>query len=116
MDRVVVGVILFASLGLLATAAWGPVRPPAALVRIVQDHQPVREIKLTQDQRLAIPGMEIEISHGAVRVAKSDCPRGLCQHAGWISRSGSTIVCVPNHVLIEIVGQNCQSDYDAVTY
>ena len=46
--------------------------------------------------------MLIEIKDRRVHVRRSDCPRQICAHEGWISQQGQTLVCVPNHVLIEI--------------
>lgn len=48
--------------------------------------------------------MEIETDKGRVRIKKSDCPRQICSHTGWISARAQTIVCVPNRVIIEIKG------------
>ena len=49
----------------------------------------------------------IEYGQGKVRVSeKSDgiCPDDICWRTGWISRSGQTVACVPNHMTVTLVG------------
>ncbi len=46
----------------------------------------------------------VEIKDKKVRVVKSTCPNKICIKTGWISKKGETIVCVPNHIIIKIVG------------
>lgn len=58
--------------------------------------------------------MTVEIRGGRVRVRESDCPKGICRHAGWRSNPGSTIICLPNRIAITITGQN--PDHDAETW
>ncbi len=48
--------------------------------------------------------MTVEVKSGAIRVEKSTCKRKICVHTGWISRSGQSIVCVPNRVIIYTEG------------
>lgn len=62
------------------------------------------------------PDMTIEIKAGRVRVAESDCAKGVCKHTGWVSRPGRPIVCVPNKVLIEVKGGKVKSAVDAESY
>ncbi len=57
--------------------------------------------------------MTVEIRSGRVRVRESNCPKGICRHAGWRSTPGSTIICLPNRIVITITGQG--QEYDAET-
>ncbi|MFH1567421.1 MAG: NusG domain II-containing protein [Gemmatimonadota bacterium] len=58
---------------------------------------------------------EVVIAAGAVRIAASDCPNQLCVHRGWIRRPGEVSVCVPNRVVLRIVGQRVRGDLDGVS-
>ncbi len=116
IDVVVMGVIMLISLGLLLGWQFRPVAASGTVIRIVHDNALVKELNPYQNTQLELGGMLIEVKHGAVRVVRSDCPRGICRRAGWISKPGSTIVCVPNRVLIEILGKRDGKAYDAVTY
>jgi hypothetical protein len=76
----------------------------------------VAKLSLGRDIVYKIKNMEIEVSKGRVRVEKSDCPRQICVHQGWISAPSQTLVCVPNKMLVEIEGSGGSGGYDAVTY
>ncbi|MEO0078310.1 MAG: NusG domain II-containing protein [candidate division WOR-3 bacterium] len=57
--------------------------------------------------------MTVEIRAGSVRVRESNCPKGICRHTGWRSTPGSTIICLPNRIVITITGQG--QEYDVET-
>lgn len=46
----------------------------------------------------------IEIGDGTVKVVDADCPDKLDVHQGEISRPGEIIVCLPNRMIVEIIG------------
>ncbi|HHW18256.1 MAG TPA: NusG domain II-containing protein [Firmicutes bacterium] len=55
----------------------------------------------------------IEYGQGKVRVLPLDdhvCPNGICWRTGWISVSGQSIVCVPNHMTITLEAGNSEVD------
>jgi hypothetical protein len=47
----------------------------------------------------------IEIADGKVHVHDSDCRNKVCISAGWISKPGQWIVCLPNNVFVMIEGR-----------
>ena len=109
---------------LLALPGWALVRSWRAsgaqpVAHIYQNNRLLGEYQLDRDQTITVgvkarPDMTIEIRNGAIRVAESDCPKGVCKHAGWVRTPGRSIMCVPNRVLIELKGQ--PRDYDAESY
>ena len=109
---------------LLALPGWALVRSWRAsreqpVAYIYQNNRLLGEYQLDRDQTITVgdkarPDMTIEIRNGAIRVAESDCPKGVCKHAGWVRTPGRSIMCVPNRVLIELKGQ--PRDYDAESY
>ena len=118
----VLDVLLIAAL--LALPAWALVRSWRAareqpVAYIYQNNRLLGEYQLDREQVILIgdqvrPDMKIEIKGGAIRVAESDCPKGVCKQAGWVRTPGRSIMCVPNRVLIELKGQS--KDYDAESY
>lgn len=46
----------------------------------------------------------VEVERGRIRVTEADCPDQVCVHQGWISDSSAPVVCLPNGLVIEIVG------------
>jgi len=118
----VLDVLLIAAL--LALPGWALVRSWRAareqpVAYIYQDNRLLGAYQLDREQVILIgdqtrPDMKIEIKGGAIRVAESDCPKGICKQAGWVRTPGRTIICVPNRVLIQLKGE--QKGYDAESY
>ena len=109
---------------LLVLPGWTLVRSWRArgdrpVARVYQSNRLLGSYPLDRDQTIRIgdktgSGMVVEIRGGRIRVAESDCPKGVCKHAGWIHTPGRSIICVPNRVLIELVGE--RRDYDVESY
>jgi hypothetical protein len=104
--------------GWALVTSWRAAREqPVAYV--YQDNRLLGAYQLDRDQVVVIgdkarPDMKIEIKDGRIRVAESDCPKGVCKHVGWVRTPGRSIVCVPNKVLIELRGE--RRGYDAESY
>ena len=65
---------------------------------------------------VSVPRGEITIEYGQgkVRVLPLDhsvCPNEICWRTGWISRSGQSIVCVPNQLVITLEGAQPEIDF-----
>lgn len=54
----------------------------------------------------------VVIEDEKVRVTEADCPDGICKDYRPISYVGETIVCLPHKVVIEIVGDNTDMEFD----
>jgi hypothetical protein len=106
-------VLLFSITPLFSFTRQAAGAPKTATVFL--DNKVFESLDLGKDGVYRVSNMEIEVNRGRVRVAKSDCPRQICSHTGWISAQAQTIVCVPNKVLVEIKGGG-ENKYDAVSY
>lgn len=78
---------------------------------------------LSQDQTITIKQHGhlnvVSIHGGQVSMTHANCRNQLCVKEGAISRSNQTIVCLPNQVLVEILGKKTgkdQSDADVISY
>lgn len=60
----------------------------------------------------------IEIGDGKVRVIEADCPDKLDVKQGYISEPNEIIVCLPNRLVIEIIGgeEDEEGDIDYITH
>lgn len=85
-------------------------------VHIYEGGKQVEKVELPHDGIYKAGNVVVQVSGGRVKVAKSDCPRRICVHTGWISGPAQTIVCVPNKVLIEIKNNGVAQEFDAVSY
>jgi hypothetical protein len=58
------------------------------------------------------PHMVFSVKGGGIAVYESDCPGGDCTRSGFINRTGSAAVCVPNKVTVTLSGG--EKTFDAV--
>lgn len=58
-------------------------------------------------------GVMIEAKDGQIRFIESSCLDQTCVHTGWLSRPGDTAVCLPNRVIVKIIGKQ-KSDVDVI--
>lgn len=56
----------------------------------------------------------IEIDGLQVRIIEATCQDHVCENTGYISKAGEVIVCLPNKLLIKIVGEELENEFDAV--
>jgi hypothetical protein len=75
-------------------------------------------IDLAKNSRVEVQGplgcSVVQCKEGRLKMIASPCPNQVCVRMGEISRRGSTIVCVPNHILIRIAGR-AYEDLDGMT-
>lgn len=88
--------------------------------QIIKDKKVIYSIKLNElDKPVAFEVEDKYINYitaekGRIHFLSSNCPDEVCVHKGWISRSGQTAVCLPNGVIVKIIGQSKNSDTDAI--
>ena len=71
-----------------------------------------KEIVLKQDNYPSLLGeMIVEIKDNKVRVKKEESPLHYCSMQGWVDSVAKPIVCLPNGVIVTIIGQDI-SDND----
>ena len=79
------------------------------------DGEIIFEEPLPVDSTKTIPietehGLNIlEINAYEVNIIEADCPDQLCVHQKIISKPGQILVCLPNHLTIEIVGDRAEA-------
>ena len=115
--------------GLLALLAAGsalfllrkPEKPDHPVARITLDGELVEEIDLAAlegRKTLTLEGKSgltntVVAENGQIWVEEADCPDQICVNKGKISTSAVPIICLPNQMIIEIVGG--VSDVDTAT-
>lgn len=73
------------------------------------------EYDLNEDQTIEINGGNTcEIKDGKARMISADCPDKLCVHSREISDTGESIVCLPNHVILKITGDDEEDNIDSI--
>ncbi len=70
---------------------------------------PVQKLQIGIQDTVSIDGLNgpvtVETRDGKVAVTNATCPNQICVRTGWRARVGEVIVCVPNHVVVRILGQ-----------
>lgn len=69
-----------------------------------------REVAVKKNSHLN----EITIKDGSVSMVFSDCANQVCVNTGLISKTNQTIVCLPNKVMVQILGKG-EAEYDAIS-
>lgn len=57
---------------------------------------------------------KVVIKSGAVSMAEASCKNQICVHHAVISKSGQSIVCLPNRIVVRIESDRGE-DYDAIS-
>lgn len=100
---------------LLAAALWLGMKitrkgnSPA--IRITIDGEEYGTYSLSENQVIAIRDTNVcEIKDGKARMTEADCPDHLCMKQRAVDASGGSIICLPNRVVIEALGQDSPMD------
>lgn len=100
-------VIIAGIFGLLIFSGGGTAQ--GAIIR--KNGETVMQVNLDKDEVIRVENVTLEVQGGAIRFVQSNCPGQQCVHAGFISRPGSSMVCLPNRISVTLLGQ---SEVDAV--
>ncbi len=92
-----------------ALPAWRPGGGRLAERAVVEVGADIeRELLLDRNGRYTFTGplgaTTVEVTGGGLRVVSSRCPRKLCMMRGTIRRPGELTACVPNGVVVHLVG------------
>lgn len=110
-DWILVAVILvLAGIGFLIYLNFG--KQSAGLVKVTVDGELYGTYSLDKEQEIEINDTNrLIIEDGQVDMIEADCPDQICVDHKTISKNKETIVCLPNKVVVEIVGgENAEID------
>jgi hypothetical protein len=87
-------------------------------VSIFLENRELYRLLILEDRIIVVQGKigetVVKIEHGKVCIESAPCPHQLCKNMGRIYRSGESIVCIPNRLLIRIEGSDERS-IDSIT-
>lgn len=114
--------IVLLALGLAATAVLartGAGSPSDAKVVIKSGGEIYGRYPLSEDAEIAVPAPSggeniVTIKGGSVTVSSASCKNQVCVRHGSISKSGESIVCLPNRLIVTIEDKS-GGEYDSIT-
>ena len=96
-------IVLVAGIGLLLYMMLG--KQEAGIVSVTVDGQLYGTYSLHVDREIRINGTNtLVIRDGQVDMTEASCPDQICVEHKKISQNQETIICLPNKVIVEIVG------------
>ena len=115
-DKILIAGLVFVTL--LSFPAIRHFHHEGKRVLIELDGETVWNFPLEEDRLIPIDGKLgttwVKVAEGGVRIVDSPCPYKLCVKSGSIRRSGETLVCLPNRVVVRINGDG-EEAVDAVS-
>lgn len=98
----IVGLVLLAAVIFLIQSGG----EKGTVVLIKRNGELLKSASISNDLTYDVDGLiTVVIENGNVRVERAVCEDKLCEHMGRISKSGESIVCLPNGITVEIVGE-----------
>lgn len=87
------------------------------ILEVSKDGQVIAKLLLSEDQLYTTPDGKntVEIKDSVVSMVEALCPDQLCVHTKPLVNSSRSIVCLPNRVVLRIIGKDEEAQIDAIT-
>ena len=111
-DFVIIAAVLALAAALTAWFAWGA-SDGQLYAEIWQDDVLVERVLLTDDtdRTIDLDGHNVIVLAGrTARVASADCHDQVCVRTGTLTHAGQVAVCLPNRVILKLVGETGEID------
>jgi len=107
-DKILVATLLILNGWLFAN--WGTGFSKGDWVVVTVNQKEIIRLPLNQDQITHVKGplglTEIEVKKGRARIVRSPCKNKLCIKSGYIRYADRLAACIPNRVVVRIVGKS----------
>lgn len=112
-DRILILIVVLAIVGLYGVGASKD-QGERVMIRTVRDAQ-IYDMADYAIRKLQGPmgASEVEIGSAGIRMRTSTCRFQRCVHRGWVRQQGDMIVCIPNRIVVTILGAS--ASFDAVS-
>lgn len=111
-DFVIIAVVLLLAAALTAWFALGT-SDGQLYAEVWQDDVLMERVKLTDetDREIDLDGHNVIVLAGkTARMESADCHDQVCVRTGTLTRAGQVAVCLPNRVILKIVGETSEID------
>jgi hypothetical protein len=107
-DKILVAALLVLNGWLFAK--WGAGFSEGNWVVVTVNQKETIRLPLDQDQATHVEGplglTEIEVKKGRARIVRSPCKNKVCIKSGYLRYADRLAACIPNRVVVRIVGKN----------
>ena len=107
-DKILVATLFILNGWLFAN--WGTGFSKGDWVIVTVNQKETIRLPLNQDQITHVKGplglTEIEVKKGRARIARSPCKNKVCIKSGYIRYADRLAACIPNRVVVRIVGKS----------
>lgn len=86
------------------------------IVEIYLNNEIIHSLPINKEETILIEDKfknTIVIKNNSVSVIHSTCPDGVCENFGSINGANESIICMPNRLIVKIVG-NSEEDIDII--
>lgn len=121
-DKILVLILLIISISLYAFIAIRSGTNKKLYISIQVNGKEIKKISLAgSEKKKYLIETEfgkniIEYDEDSVRVIEASCPDKLDVLQGAIRKSGEVIVCLPNRLIVELIGGEVDDDVDIINY
>lgn len=88
-----------------------------SVAEVYYEDKLILSIDLNIDGEYVVEGelgdVVLEVNDNKIRVKSENSPKNICSKEGYISDSSKTLICLPNKIIVKIVGD---SEIDGVVY
>lgn len=122
LDYAIIGALIIITLASSAAALLSTSRKFDNLyVNIEVDGKPYKKVPLNNHTekikvKTKLGTNIIDIANGKVHIEEADCPDKICIKDGFISKPGQILVCLPNKVVVQIIGQDNKDNADSIDF
>ena len=111
-DVILIAVCLFISLALFVIVTL--TKRPGAYAVVTVDGKEYGRYSLLEDREVTIESDDgtnlLVIKDGYADILEASCPDGLCERQRRISKTGESLVCLPNKVTVTVEGNEAEVD------
>lgn len=111
-DFVLIGAVLLLAAVLFAVLTWRAAGD-TLWAEVMRDGALVERVQLAPDtdRVIDVDGHNTIVLRGqTAKMQHADCPDQVCVRTGTLTRAGQTAVCLPNRVVLRLVGQTTEVD------
>ncbi|PIQ95389.1 MAG: hypothetical protein COV67_14975 [Nitrospinae bacterium CG11_big_fil_rev_8_21_14_0_20_56_8] len=114
-DKILIGLLVLINFALFSR--WDAGTTAGAWVVIESSGKEIHRYSLGENRTVSVPGplgiTEVQIENRRARIIHSPCKNKVCIKSGYLEHADRLAACIPNRVVVRIVG-NRGRDVDAV--